>query len=54
VADNATVRIGLHNEPQSDVLLRIDEETGGRSHVNEDGFLEGGPELIVAVAASSA
>ena len=54
VADNATVRIDLHNEPQPDVLLRIDEETGGRSHVSEDGYLEGAPELIVEVAASSA
>ena len=54
VADNATVRLDLHNEPQPDVLLRIDEETGGRAHVSEDGYLEGGPELIVEVAASSA
>lgn len=54
VADNATVRLDLHNEPQPDVLLRIDEETGGRSHVSEDGYLEGAPELIVEVAASSA
>ena len=54
VADNATVRLDLHNEPQPDVLLRIDEETGGRAHVSEDGYLEGGPELIVEVAAGSA
>ena len=54
VADNATVRLDLDNEPQPDVLLRIDEEAGGQSRVSEDGYLEGGPELVVEVAASSA
>lgn len=54
MADNATVRLDLDNEPQPDVLLRIDEEAGGQSRVSEDGYLEGGPELVVEVAASSA
>ena len=51
--DNATVRLDLDNEPQPDVLLYIDEEAGGQSRVSDDGYLEGAPELIVEVAASS-
>ena len=53
VADNATVRLDLDNEPQPDVLLRIESRAGGRSRVS-DAYLEGAPELIVEVAASSA
>ena len=53
-ADNATVRLDLDNEPQPDVLLRIEPEAGGQSRVSEDGYLEGAPELIVEVAAGSA
>ena len=52
--DNATVRLDLDNEPQPDVLLRIEEEAGGQSRVSDDGYLEGAPELVVEVAASSA
>ena len=54
VADNATIRLDLDNEPQPDVLLRIEEEAGGQSRVSDDDYLEGAPELIVEVAASSA
>ena len=54
VADNATVRLDLDNELQPDVLLWIDEEAGGRSRVSDDDYLEGAPELVVEVAASSA
>ena len=52
--DNATVRLDLDNELQPDVLLRIEEEAGGQSRVSDDGYLEGAPELVVEVAASSA
>ncbi len=51
--DNATVRLDLDNEPQPDVLLRIDPEHGGQSRVSEDGYIEGPPELVVEVAATS-
>ena len=54
VADNATVRLDLDNEPQPDVLLWIEEEVGGQSRVSDDDYLEGAPELVVEVAASSA
>lgn len=52
--DNATVRLDLDNEPQPDALLRIDAEAGGRSYLSGDDYVEGPPELIVEVAASSA
>jgi Uma2 family endonuclease len=52
---NATVRLGPDdNEPQPDVQLRIDERAGGRSAIDEDGYVEGAPELVAEVAASSA
>ena len=50
VADNATVRLDLDNEPQPDVLLWIDEDAGGQSRVSGDDYLEGAPELVVEVA----
>ena len=52
--DNATVRLDLDNEPQPDALLRIDPAAGGRSRLSADDYIEGGPELIVEVATSSA
>ena len=53
-ADNTTVRLDLDNEPQPDVLLRIEPQAGGQSRVSDDDYLEGAPELIVEIAASSA
>ena len=50
--DNATVRLDADNEPQPDALLRI--EIGGQSRITEDDYIEGAPELIAEVAASSA
>ena len=53
-ADNTTVRLDPDNEPQPDVLLRIDSKLGGQSRLSEDDYVEGAPELIVEIAASSA
>lgn len=52
--DNTTIRLDLDNEYQPDALLRIDEAAGGRSRIGENGYVEGPPELVVEVAASSA
>ncbi|MBS1249131.1 MAG: hypothetical protein MAG431_00704 [Chloroflexi bacterium] len=52
--DNATLRLDMDNEFQPDILLRLDEELGGASRVSDDDFIEGPPELIVEIAASSA
>jgi Uma2 family endonuclease len=54
LGDNATVRLDMDNEPQPDGLLRLNESIGGQSHLSDDGYVEGAPELIVEVAASSA
>ena len=53
-ADNATVRLDLDNEPQPDALLRIVPAAGGRARMSADDYLDGAPELIVEIAASSA
>lgn len=53
-SDNATLRLDFENEPQPDALLRLPPELGGRSTLSADDYLEGVPELIVEIAASSA
>jgi Uma2 family endonuclease len=54
LGDNVTVRLDLDNEPQPDVVLLIDEKLGGQARISEDDYIEGAPELIAEVAASSA
>ena len=51
LGDNCTVRLDGDNEPQPDALLRI--ETGGQSTISKDGYVEGAPELIAEIAAST-
>ncbi len=53
LGDNATVRLDLDNEVQPDALLRLDEGLGGASRISDDDYIEGSPELIVEIAASS-
>jgi Uma2 family endonuclease len=53
-SDNATLRLDADNEPQPDVQLFIEESAGGNVRITEDDLLEGSPELIVEIAASSA
>jgi len=53
-AGNATVRLDADNVPQPDALLRVLPECGGRCRIDSEGLLEGPPELIVEIAASSA
>ncbi len=50
--DNTTVRLDADSEVQPDALLRL--ERGGRSSISEDGYIQGAPELIAEIAASSA
>jgi Uma2 family endonuclease len=54
LADNSTVRLDADNEPQPDALLRIEPEVGGNSRISDDDYVEGTPELIAEIAASSA
>lgn len=53
-SDNATLLLDLENEFQPDVSLRLVPEVGGQARLTENGYLEGPPELIVEIAASSA
>lgn len=50
--DNPTVRLDADNEPQPDALLRLEQD--GQSTISDDDYVEGAPELIVEIAASSA
>jgi Uma2 family endonuclease len=54
LGDNATVRLDANNEVQPDALLRLEPERGGSSRISNDGYVEGSPELIVEIAATSA
>ncbi|HEY9664263.1 MAG TPA: Uma2 family endonuclease [Allocoleopsis sp.] len=54
VGDNPTVRLDTDNEPQPDAVLFIDEAAGGQTRISDDDYIEGAPELIVEIAASSA
>ncbi|WP_445638005.1 Uma2 family endonuclease [Nostoc sp. DSM 114161] len=49
-----TVRLDLDNEPQPDAVLFIETKAGGQTQLSSDGYIEGSPELIVEIAASSA
>lgn len=48
-----TVRLDLDNEPQPDAVLIIIPEAGGQTRISEDDYIEGPPELVVEIAASS-
>ena len=51
--DNSTVRLDDENEPQPDLILRIEPSAGGKPHVDEDGYVNGPVELAIEIAASS-
>jgi Uma2 family endonuclease len=54
LADNTTLRLDPDNEVQPDIMARIDPVSGGKSRRTNDDFVEGAPELIVEIAATSA
>ncbi|MCT7964187.1 Uma2 family endonuclease [Laspinema sp. D1] len=49
-----TVRLDLENELQPDGVLLIRPENGGQSTLDEQGYIQGAPELVAEIAASSA
>lgn len=53
ISDNGTVRLAEDSEPQPDVFLFILPEHGGRVRISDDDYVEGTPELMAEVAASS-
>ncbi len=54
VADNATARLDLDNEPQPDAMLYVAPEFGGHVRISPDDYIEAAPELVAEVASSSA
>jgi len=52
--DNGTVLLDLDNAPQPDNYLFVRPEHGGQVEIDADGFIDGGPELVAEVAATSA
>ena len=50
LGDNVTVRLDLDNAPQPDAVLMIN---GGQASISSDDYIEGAPELVVEIAASS-
>lgn len=50
VADNSTVRLDTFNEPQPDLLLMREN---GKATIDAEGYINGAPELIAEIAASS-
>lgn len=54
VGNAPTVRLDLDNEPQPDAVLLIEAAAGGQTRLSEDDYIEGAPELVVEIAASSA
>lgn len=52
-ADNSTVALDIDNDAQPDACLRILPTYGGATKLNDEGYIEGAPELIVEVAAST-
>ncbi len=53
VLNQLTVKLDQKNGPEPDIYLRLPESHGGQCRVNDEGYLEGAPELVIEVAASS-
>jgi Uma2 family endonuclease len=51
--ENFTTLLDDENEPQPDKGLRISDEYGGQSRVNESQYIVGAPELLAEIAHSS-
>lgn len=54
LGDDPTVHLDQDNEPQPDAVLRLDEQVGGQSCIGEEGYIEGAPEFIAEISASTA
>jgi Uma2 family endonuclease len=52
--DNVSIRLVGDEMPQPDAVLMIERARGGQAIISADDYIEGGPELVVEVAASTA
>jgi Uma2 family endonuclease len=50
---NSTLRLDNDNEPQPDNVLMIHPDHGGQAKLDADGYIEGAPELVAEISASS-
>lgn len=53
VGDNSSVRLDLDNEPQPDAAMIIHPTYGGQARFGADGLLEGAPEFVGEVSATT-
>ena len=53
-SDNSSLRLDMGNLSQPDTYLRVLPSHGGRTRRSPEGYIEGAPELVAEVAASSA
>lgn len=53
IFDNTTDRLDEDNEPQPDAMLLIPPHAGGNATIDEDDYVNGAPEFVAEVAASS-
>jgi Putative restriction endonuclease len=53
IADNTSVRLDDVNDPQPDIALLLDPDLGGQTRITDDDYIEGPPELIAEIAAST-
>jgi Uma2 family endonuclease len=52
-SDNGSLRLDLENMPQPDAALLVEPSHGGQAKVSSDDYIEGAPELVAEVSASS-
>jgi Uma2 family endonuclease len=53
-AVNGSVLLGLDSQPEPDAHLRIAPSNGGQSRLTPENYIEGAPEFVAEIAASSA
>jgi Uma2 family endonuclease len=51
--DGPTTILGAESEPQPDSCLYIPAAWGGQARINDEGYLEGAPELIAEIASAT-
>src|SRR6266542_1942794 len=52
-SDNSTLRLDLDNVPQPDAVAYVDPRLGGQATIAADGYIQGAPELVAEVTAST-
>jgi Uma2 family endonuclease len=53
VGDAVSVQLDDDNEPQPDIVMIWDADHGGQTKVTADDYIEGAPELVAEIAAST-